>query len=511
MTPRRRILFGAKGLDPQAEAYYDRVIADGGIVSVPLTTLSDYFKAVKAARGQSDINNCFLSNYHAPFGLKLAAGTGATAGNRACEKLYNLIGTTNDAEQTAPANQPLALVHSGENYYFNSGVTANFISTPNAIGNQFGAEIEITAKVSLALSGTSTILNKAGLSGLDGMGYQLAVNSGGGLNFAFNPSGDVATRTTVTSSVTLTSIGYSANQIVWIKCTRVGSTGVIQFFYSFDGITYTQLGMSIASTTGNLFNTAQPVEIGVWRGPVNPLFGVIYQVTASPTIGGLPTLNFSPANYNRATSQTSWTSTTGEVWTLNTPATNNALKAAIVDQTMVMGNGTSYGLRAANLNINQTAITSYTAFRKFVNTAGAQILNELGVGVPTAEGKNLVINEVLNNERIAIRSNSGPNTARYTSTNLGLKLITGINNIANANESNPYLSNNVSQSFIAQDEAFNNTAAMNATGYNLLARNNAASLWTNAILVGDAICAGEDSVGVQTAMWDIYKSLLKIA
>ena len=123
-------------------------------------------------------------------------------------------------------------------------------------------------------------------------------------------------------------------------------------------------------------------------------------------------------------SQTSWTSATGEVWTLNTPNTNNALKAAIVDTTMIMGNGTSYGMQAASLNINQAAITSFTAFRKYVNTVGDQIINELGSGLNVQQGKYLVINVGANQELTGVRADVGVNNSIFTSNSLNLKLAT---------------------------------------------------------------------------------------
>jgi hypothetical protein len=492
------------GIDPQAQAYYDRVIADGGIVSVPLTTLSDYFKAVKQARGQSDINNCFLSSYHAPFGLKLAAGTGATAGNRACEKLYNLIGTTNDAEQTAPANQPLALVHSGENYVWLPKVAGNFFNSPNSAASNLRNDFEIIAyNVNIfSISGDNNIYGRFDVGQRQ---FIFGVNPTG--NMYLTASVDGANNLAYNSTLSLPSF-----QNIDLKVTRNISLGEVKFFYNI-GSGWVQLGTTISATTSQLFNSTSTIQVGSYiNGNLGNFGGSISRITVSNTIGGAPIVDFNPASYNRATSQTTWTSTTGEVWTLNTAATNNALKAAIVDQTMIMGNGTSYGLRAANLNINQTAITSYTAFRKFVNTAGGQCLKELGTNYGASSGFAYFINNfTANAENFGINSNVGLYTSNYTETNLGLKLAAAVNNINNANEASPLLINNVAATFLSAPLSNNNTAAMNATGYNLLARNNAASNWANAILVGEAICAGEDSGAVQTAMWDIYKTLLKIA
>ena len=498
-----RVSRGA-AIDAQAQAHFDRVIADGGIVPAGLPALSAFYTAVKTARGQSDINNCFLSQYYAGFGIKTATGVGATAGGRACEKLYNLIGTTNDAIQTSAANQPLALVHSGQNYVYLPAISGNNFTTPDSANNQllndFGIEV-ICKSPNLS---TGTFIAKSTGSGASSnfwfrsMSIPQVLVAQGGVNNIYSAT---------------TSTPFSNNQVAYLRVSRNATTGIIKFFTSTDGVNYTQLGADVAGVTGSANNVSRIVEIGSNAGGVANLFlGEIFSVKLfkNDTFTA-PTQIFNPESYNRVASQTTWTSTTGEVYTLNTAATNNALKAAIVDQTMIMGNGASYGLRAANLNINQTAITSYTAFRKFVNTAGLQVVNELGANILSQQGKALFISSNASQEDIWITANVGGYNSRYTSNALSLKLATAINNIANANESSPYLINNVSQTFVASDSTANNTTAINATGYNLLARNNAASLWANAILIGDAICAGEDSAPIQTEMWDVYKTLLKIA
>lgn len=494
------------GIDQQAQAYYDRVIADGGIVPLGLPALSDYFKAVKAARGQSDINNCFLSQYWAGFGIKTAAGVGATAGGRACEKLYNLIGTTNDAIQTSPANQLLALVHTGENYVYLPGVAGNFFSTPNAAANQLTGDLDLRLNIEGGTwAGERGLISKYNFSANNNQ-FAFVVNSTGNLRIYISADG-----TSNSSFISTATIANNYNG--WVRVTRVSSTGVITYFTSLDGVNWVQLGNTGALFTGSLFNGSSVLEIGSYNAGGSG-FGIginVKYASISGTIGGAPTQIFNPANYNRATSQTTWTSTTGEVWTLNTAATNNGLKAAIVDQTMIMGNGTSYGLRAANLNINQTAITSYTAFRKFVNTAGGQIIAELSSSIALNQGFYSLINESANTEWTAIRANVGLYGNSFNSNSLNLKMTTKVFNINNLNEASPYLINNISQSLAANIFNNNNTAEMNGTAYNLLARNNAASTWANAILIGDSICAGEDSAGVRTAMWDIYKSLIKVA
>jgi hypothetical protein len=173
---------------------------------------------------------------------------------------------------------------------------------------------------------------------------------------------------------------------------------------------------------------------------------------------------------------------------------------------MIMGNGTTYGMQAPSLNMVASAMSSYTLFRKFANITGDQIITELGPQVSLNSGFGLAINFAGNLETIRIRANIGLNDSNYSQSSLSLKLATGIYNIANTIECQPYLINDVSATFISQNGTLNNTAAMNQTGYNLLARNNAASAWANVIFCGDLVFSGDDDATVQTAMYNAIKT-----
>jgi hypothetical protein len=299
----------------------------------------------------------------------------------------------------------------------------------------------------------------------------------------------------------------------WVRVTRNATSGVIQFFTSPNGTTWTQLGTNVAGATGSLFNGTNAYEIGsnIAGTSVNGFQGIIYRILVSQTINGAAALDFNPANYSRATSQSSWTSTTGEVWTNNMLATNTGFKSMICDTTLFAGNGTSVGMRAASLNMNQAAATSYTVWRKYTNIGVAQIITELGANSASSSGKGFATGYIVNQEEFGIYGNVGQYNARYTSTSLDLKLSTAVNNIANANESLPYLINNVSQSFAASDATNNNTGNMNATGYNFFARNNAASLWSNVVMACDIVSKQEDDNTQRTAMYNALDGFINNA
>jgi hypothetical protein len=507
-------------IDAEAQAHFNRVVADGGTIPLGLTALNEFIVSVKNNYSVASVNTAMwaLKPHWGISGIKTASGTGATAGGRATSVLYDICGVNGDFIQTTASAQPLALVHSGVNYFWGSGVTGNFVSTPNAAANQIMGDIDIIVNLTHLNwnPASAEIMIGKRDSGSSNIAYSFFISNGSTLSFRISSDGNSNLNESGNSTV---AVPFAANTNGWVRLTRVASTGVVTFFTSTNpsntnpsSVAWTQLGATVSTNIYNIFNAAVPLTIGTYNTPTAGVMlnAIVFRATISNSIGGSPVVDFNPSSYNRATSQTSWVSATGETWTLNTASTNNALKACIVDQTMIMGNGTSYGMRAPSLNINDTAITSYTVFRKFVNTLGGQIINELSADINSNQGKFLVINDAGNAEAISIRSNVGINSSRFTSNSLSLKVATAINNIANANESLPYLINNVSQSFLLQPSNANNTTAMNGTGYNFLARNNAASIWANVIAIGDIVVKGEDDSTKRTAMYNLLKTLSNI-
>jgi hypothetical protein len=489
-------------IDPQAQAHFDRVIADGGIVPAGIDGINSYVKALKSAKGGS--LSTMLSGYEPHYlGLKTATGVGATAQNRAAAKVYNLVGSIGDQVQTNPANQPLALVHSGAHYGYLSGVNDNSFSTPNNVNNQLigdfsiefiGQLTDFTTAIQRALvnkaSGSNTNTNFIFLLQPVSTTFRLSLVFFLGSTLTYNSTVAVPTK----------SLGF--------RVSRNATTGIIKFFTTSDKINWVQLGADVAGATGNINNGNFPVHIGQrFTAQGFSYLGTcdlvrLFKDDSFTT----PTQIFNPANYNRATSQTTWTSTTGETWTLNTANTNNALKAAIVDRTMIMGNGTTYGMTAASLNMVADAVSNYTIFRRFTTGGANMLINELSADVNTNRGKYLYISSAANVEEIGLTGNVGNDASLFDSSSTNLKLVTAIQNVANANENLPYLVNNVSQSLNSKPLTANNTAGISATGYNLLARNNAAALWANVIFCGDLVFSGEDDSTVQTAMYNAIKT-----
>ena len=473
-------------IDAEANAHYNRVIADGGTIPLGLTALNEFIVSVKNNYSVASVNTAMwaLKPHWGISGIKTASGTGATAGGRATSVLYDICGVNGDFIQTTASAQPLALVHSGVNYYWSTPESGNFMSATTTYATS-SFDVEFRVSLNNALT-TQRIVN--------------GNSTGAPFSIIFNASSNIIAIEYYVSGYKTATCATSLSGDNIFRITRNSATGAITVLKN--GVSQTVGGTQTSGALDSAITELRLCNITTAQG----FQGIMYYCHFY--IGGVLTRTFNPTSYNRATSQTSWVSATGETWTLNTASTNNALKACIVDQTMIMGNGTSYGMRAPSLNINDTAITSYTVFRKFVNTAGGQIINELGTG--GTEGKTLIVNDSVNTESIGVRANIGLNYSYYTSNSLLLKVATGIHNIANANETAPYLINNISQTLSTNSPANNNTLSFNATGYNFLARNNSASLWANVIAIGDIVTKGEDDNTKRTAMYNLLKTLSNI-
>lgn len=239
-----------------------------------------------------------------------------------------------DVTQTTAASQPLLLAHTGENYWFGSGVSGNFVTTPNAAVNQITGDIEIVAQVKITnQSNTQTIIAK----NVDGsnFSYWFGISAANQLRFIFSQNGI----STITATSTIVQ-PFSTSQIGFVKVTKVSSTGIVKFFTSTDGITYTQLGADVASTSGAMFAGNASVKVGAYdTANLFPFFGTIYRATISNSIGGTPVVDFNPSSYNPATSQTQWTSATGEVWSINVGTAATGYKSALVTKSIVQADG----------------------------------------------------------------------------------------------------------------------------------------------------------------------------
>jgi hypothetical protein len=473
-----------------ATTHYNRVIADGGVVPAGISGLSSVLDSVIAAYGvttTADFNiqvPVFLDPHYT--GYKLGAGSGTTLG-QAAQKIYS-ISTRADVTQTTAASQPLLLAHSGVNYWWNGGVAGNYVSTPNAAANQITGDIEMIAYVDYKNnSGYQFLTSKSNSSGI---AYTLDfyIDSSDFLNFQF--SLPLYQNATSTIKISNPFVGY-------IKINRIASTGVVKFYTSLNGITYTQLGSNVSTVLGNLAINNDNLDVGRYFNGTNLFQGKIYRVTLSNTIGGAPVVDFNPATYNAATSQTAWTSSTGEVWTINR-STGATYCGILVDQTKMQTIAGLSQLVSGTANTfvtgNNVTYTLYVGSQQFGSPLQQCAVTLRGLGSASIEfDKSTTFSFYAQDNAGTVRRFNGNNTNSYDLS------ITSI--IANTTTTG-YL-NNVVQ--------LNSSTVQSSTTINkvLLSGGNSLNSFTG-IVSSVILAATTDATTPRTAMYNVLKTMNKL-
>jgi hypothetical protein len=336
-------VFGA-GIDAEAKTIYNRIIADGGVSN--LTRLNFFVKGLKAIYGDlANVPVCYDAHW---IGYKLGSGTGATAG-QAAAKLYSLT-VAGDAVQTTAASQPLLLSHSGassDNYWWGSGVAGNFVESQTQSTLLFGADFSATFYCDPLLA-TS---------------MELGGNNSGGVNTTgFYIGSDRNMRASYLNILYTSTVQYAVGT-KYFRYTMSGNN--FQFYTSTDGINWVQLGTNLSVVV----HTALPsnrIRVGnstnAYALPTN---GKIYSAKfyTDATLTNL-VFDFNPATYNASTSQTAWTSATGEVWTISTGTATVGYKGVLVSRTIVQSDGVDDEMSSSAFAINQPN-TSYTVYNYY--------------------------------------------------------------------------------------------------------------------------------------------------
>lgn len=461
--------FASAGIDANAQTIYNRIIADGGVSN--LTRLNFFVKGLKAIYGDlANVPVCYDAHW---IGYKLGSGTGATAG-QAAAKLYSLT-VAGDAVQTTAASQPLLLSHNGassDNYFQGVGIANNFVSSPSATANSGTGDKEfiITANV-LNWSIDYNMLIGKNTGGLNG--YYVVTRSSSRIGYGCS-KGDV---------VSTVGHSFANNTLAYIKVTHDTTNGIVKFFTSTDGITYNQLGTNVSITSGVTTDTSTPLCIGAnSNGASNSFTGKVYRATISNSIGGAPVVDFNPAQYNASTSQTQWTSSTGEVWTINT-GTADGYKGLLVDRTYIQGDGIDDVMIATGLASRQY-YSSYAASR--IQTFSGNVRGILG----SVGQRNLIYVNTTGDVRaiaVGIAQYAGEVNNRFQLFTANFELLAG-----------SVLTNNANKVTTALGGVANTTAYVLSDG---------TTGFGNFVFSTGIQSSATDSVATNTATYDFIRSL----
>jgi hypothetical protein len=256
-----------------------------------------------------------------------------------------------DVTQTTAASQPLLLAHSGvssDNYYFQSGVSGNFITSPSATANQITGTVDFDYSF-IVQANNSTIFGKIATNAST-PSYAVFISTN--LVYYIDSLGNY------NIIVNIGSFLPAVGSLFYIRVTLVGTTATC--FTSLDGISWTS--RATATVAPLVTSNSSTLTFTSGSAATNPQKAYRMRIyNGLRDSGGTLVADCNPATYNAAASQTAWTSSTGEVWTINTGTAANTLRGVLVDRTKTQGLGTisNYCLTS---NLNRPSIsTSFVA------------------------------------------------------------------------------------------------------------------------------------------------------
>jgi hypothetical protein len=202
------------------------------------------------------------------------------------------------------------------------GASGNYASTPDSAAVSITGDIDIRAKVALddwTPSAHQTIASKYQFTSSSPLrSWLFRVGTTGLLRWTWSTDG--VNTTTADSTVGLPSLGNGDAK--WLRVTHQsdGATGtIVRFYTSDDGETWTQLGSDKNPTaTHSIAGSTTNVLLGAHgsTGQSDVTAGKIYYAEVRNGIDGTVVAKFDPPN-DAADGVTSFTSSTGEVWTIN--------------------------------------------------------------------------------------------------------------------------------------------------------------------------------------------------
>jgi hypothetical protein len=198
------------------------------------------------------------------------------------------------------------------------GVAGNYATTPDTVANSITGDIDIRCKALLTdwtPAGSNIFLAKRSGAIASQTSYLLWCDAAGNLNFTWSDGATVFTKTSTVAT------GVADGAMKWVRAVLDVDNGAagndVKFYTSPDGVTYTQLGATVTTAgTTSIRNGTEVVEIGSqFTGTSLPLSGTVYYAEIRNGIAGAVVATFDPS-YG-ITDGTSFTSPTGEVWTIN--------------------------------------------------------------------------------------------------------------------------------------------------------------------------------------------------
>lgn len=282
---------------------------------------------------------------------------------------------------TPTTNDPVRLTFAGEQYLYLPAVASNFASTPDTAAVSITGDIDIVFRMaSDSYTPTeSTVLNKWTDTG-NQRSWLIQLNNTGRIYFASTADGSTIRYNQATSVIPV-----SDGQPLWLRFTRVASTGVANWYWAADQATvptsWTQLGSTLAGTSGNIFDGTASLIVGGFNSGASAMAPTkVYYFELRNGIDGTAVSVFNPKLAVEPFG--SFVASTGETWTLNRTASGR--KLTIVDRDMLLLGTDDFLEVADNALLNFGATDSLTVV--WVGRTHGSLLDQTRLAKKTGSG-----------------------------------------------------------------------------------------------------------------------------
>jgi len=202
------------------------------------------------------------------------------------------------------------------------GTAGDYASTPDSVPASITGDIDIRVKVAMAdwtPAATSTLLSKWLTTG-NQRAYMLQVLAAGTLRLSWSANGTAVLAKDSTAAVSAADLTGK-----WVRATLDVDNGAagndVKFYVSDDGVDWTQLGTTVTTATATaIFDSTALLNISGFDAGVSELtVGKVYYAELRNGLGGTVAAKFDPRE--GVATAVSFTSGTGEVWTVNQSGT----------------------------------------------------------------------------------------------------------------------------------------------------------------------------------------------
>lgn len=195
------------------------------------------------------------------------------------------------------------------------GGSGNFATSPDDASLDVTGDLDLRARIApddWTPSADQAIVAKSNPAGNQRQ-YHLVLRSTGALRLTWSTDGTSGGTTDADSTV---ATGFADGSTHWVRATLATATGTVKFYTSDDGVVWTQLGSTLTYAPTSIFAGTAPANVGARSGGVTDVFaGLIYSAQIRSGIDG--TVVADPRFDQQPLGTTSFTDSTGKVWTIN--------------------------------------------------------------------------------------------------------------------------------------------------------------------------------------------------